>query len=61
MEGSGSTALVCLVRYYPLVFLVPFVRNYPLGFPLEHCVLRPFNVAVLADHGSILRDVPLQP
>ena len=54
MEGLGSAALVCLVRYCPLAFLVPFVWNCLLSFPLEHCVLRPFDVAIPLDHGSAL-------
>ena len=54
MEGSGSAALVYLVRYYPLASLVPFIQNCLLGFPLERCVLHPFNVAIPPDHGSVL-------
>ena len=54
MEGSGSAALVYLVRYYPLASLVPLVWNCLLGFPLEHCVMRPFDVTVPPDYGSVL-------
>ena len=50
----GSAALVCLVHYCPLASLVPFVRNCLLDFPLERCVLRPFDVAIPPDHGIVL-------
>ena len=54
MEGSGSAALVYLVRYYPLASLVPLVWNCLFSFPLKRCVLRPFDAVVLPDHGSVL-------
>ena len=54
MEGSGFAALVCSMRYCPLAFLVPLVWDCLPGFPLEHCVLRPFDEAIPPSHGSIL-------
>ena len=45
---SGLLGVLC-----PMAFLVPFVRNCLLDFPLGHCVLHSFDIAVLPDHGSI--------
>ena len=59
MEDLRFAVLVYLVRYCPLASLVPFVRNCLLGFPLERCVLCPFDVAVPPYHGFVLGDVPL--